>query len=152
MAVEIVRMSERRFVGIPVTVSFENLDRDRIHHTKRLFMEMKDKIKYVLNGEQYTCAFLANDVLFTYIYSLQVSQIIEMPAGMIGFTVPEQSYAKVRSAEQDPYAIIHRYLSDCGREADKSSLAFEVFTYGEEEDVHHADVYVPILNHTDEGG
>lgn len=143
--VEVIRLSEKKYVGVPVTVSFENLDQERIRRAKQLFMEQKDKIKYVLQEEQYTCAFLANDVLFTYIYSLEVSQIHEMPVGMIGYTVPEQTYAKVHSPLQDPYDLIHTYLSENGLEADKSSLAFEVFEVGSEEHVHTADVYVPIL-------
>ncbi|RXZ81752.1 hypothetical protein EBB07_13955 [Paenibacillaceae bacterium] len=83
--------------------------------------------------------------MFTYIYCMEVEGISDIPNGMIGFHVPSQRYIKVRSLDQDPYAISQKYLKETGIENNIKSLALEVFKFGEEQHFNNADIYIPIV-------
>ena len=80
---------------------------------------------------------------------MEVTRIEDVPKGMIGFSVPGQRYAKARSIDQDPYALIKSYLKEKGLENNPRSLALEVFRFGEEQHFNNADIYVPILENSE---
>ncbi|NIK68721.1 effector binding domain-containing protein [Paenibacillus sp. BK033] len=143
--VEIVTLEEKHFVGVAVTNAFKRVNPKSIREVNDLFLSRIKEIPNVINADCYVCPHFANDFLFTYIYSMEVSRYDEVPEGMIGFSVPRQSYAKVRSTEQDPYALIKAALEAMNRKNNTRSLALEVFRFGEEQHVRNADVFVPIL-------
>jgi predicted transcriptional regulator YdeE/catechol 2,3-dioxygenase-like lactoylglutathione lyase family enzyme len=140
--VEIVRLDEKCYVGVPVTSSFQNVV--GIGEARQIFMEKKNEIQNIVNKDLYACLHFANDVLFTYVYCMEVSAIGIVPQGMIGFTVPGNRYAKVRTKDTEPYAFINSYLSANRMEKDSSSLAIEIFKFGENEHYNNADILVPI--------
>jgi predicted transcriptional regulator YdeE len=111
----------------------------------QLFLERRNEIKGIINEQEYVCPHFANDILFTYIYCMEVEGINDTPNGMIGFYVPGQRYIKVRSTDQDPYAISHEYLKENDLENNTRSLALEVFKFGEEQHFNNADIYIPIV-------
>jgi predicted transcriptional regulator YdeE len=143
--VEIVTLEGKHFVGVPVTVAFKRNDPERIKEANQIFIARKNEIKGILNEHEYVCPHFANDVLFTYIYCMEVSEISEIPDGMIGFSVPSQKYAKVRSKDQEPYGLIKSYLKANGLENNVRSLALEVFKFGEEQNFNNADILIPII-------
>lgn len=142
--VEIVTLKEKHFVGVPVTVAFQLHDPKRIDQTYQTFLSRKNEIKGVLNEDEYVCPHFANDVLFTYIYCMEVSEIADIPVGMVGFSTLSQRYARVRSTAQDPYALIHEYLDANGLKNNTRTLALEVFKFGEARHFNNAEIYVPI--------
>ncbi|HZG86696.1 GyrI-like domain-containing protein [Paenibacillus sp.] len=142
--VEIVELEEKHFVGIAVTVSFQRHDPERIREASQLFYARRKEISGIVNEQQYVCPHFANDLLFTYIYSMEVSEVRDIPKGMIGFSIPSQKYAKVRTKDQDPYKLIKTYLRDNGFENNERSVALEIFKFGEDQHVNHADIFVPI--------
>ncbi|MFC5406442.1 GyrI-like domain-containing protein [Cohnella soli] len=143
--IEIVTLEDKYFIGVPVTNVFQNFDSARMKEANRLFLEGRKEIKGILNKEEYVCPHFANDILFTYIYSMEVESNIDVPKGMIGFHVPRQRYIKVRSSDQDPYAIGHEYLKENGLENNPKSLALEVFKFGEDQHFNNAVIYIPIV-------
>ncbi|MFF2093125.1 GyrI-like domain-containing protein [Paenibacillus sp. NPDC058174] len=143
--IEIVTLEAKHFVGVPVTNVFKRFDKGSINEANRLFLERKIEIKRVLNEHQYVCPHFANDVLFTYIYCMEVENIEDIPKGMIGFTVDSQSYAKVRAVDQDPYVLIKTFLKENDLKNNTLALALEVFKFGEEQHFNNADIFVPIL-------
>lgn len=142
---EIVTLEEKHYVGVAVTNAFMRVNPKSIQEVNDLFLSRIKEIPNVINSGSYVCSHFANDFLFTYIYSMEVSRIDEVPEGMIGFSVPSQRYAKVRSTEQDPYALIKATLEVMSLINNTRSLALEVFRFGEEQHVRNADVFVPIL-------
>jgi predicted transcriptional regulator YdeE/catechol 2,3-dioxygenase-like lactoylglutathione lyase family enzyme len=140
--VEIVRVEEKCYVGVPVTSSFQNVV--GIGEARQIFMEKKNEIQSIVNKDQYACLHFANNVLFTYVYCMEVSTIDKVPQGMIGFAVPGNRYAKARTKYKEPYGFINTYLSDNQMEKDSSSLAIEIFKFGEKEHYNNADILVPI--------
>ncbi|MCD9025460.1 GyrI-like domain-containing protein [Cohnella silvisoli] len=143
--IEIVTLGEKYFVGVPVTNVFQRFDPDRIKEANQIFLARKSEIKEIINENEYVCPHFANDVLFTYIYCMEVTEIKDIPKGMIGFCVPNQRYVKVRSTDQDPYALIKSYLKANGLENNTRSLSLEVFRFGEEQHFNKADIFVPIV-------
>ncbi|TVX96258.1 GyrI-like domain-containing protein [Cohnella terricola] len=143
--IEIVTLEAKYFIGVPVTNVFQKFDSERMKEANQLFLERKNEIKGIINEQEYVCPHFANDILFTYIYCMEVEGIGDVPKGMIGFEVPRQRYIKVRSSDQDPYAISQEYLKEKGIENNIKSLALEVFRFGEEQHFNNADIYIPIV-------
>jgi predicted transcriptional regulator YdeE len=143
--IEIVSLEAKYFIGVPVTNVFQRFDSERMKEANQLFLERRNEIKGIINDQKYVCPHFANDILFTYIYCMEVEGINDTPNGMIGFFVPSQRYIKVRSSDQDPYAISHEYLKENGLENNTRSLALEVFKFGEEQHCNNADIYIPIV-------
>ena len=143
--IEIVTLEEKHFVGVPVTNVFQRVDPESIKEANQRFLFRKSEIQGVLNPDEYVCPHFANDVLFTYIYCMEVTRIDDVPQGLVGFSVPSQRYAKVRSKDKDPYALIKSVLKEKSLDNNQRSLALEVFKFGEEQHFNNADIYVPIL-------
>lgn len=142
--VQIVRLEEKKFVGVAVTSPFQKVT--GIGETRQLFMEKKSGIQRILKVDEYVCLHFSNEVVFTYIYCMEVSELKTIPDGMIGFTVPSSPYAKVRSKDTDPYELIHTYLRENGLESNLNLFALEVFRFGDEESKYNADILVPIMS------
>jgi len=140
--VEQVELEQRSYIGIPVTASFD--ETRNVGDTASLFMRRWSEIPFRVQEKGYCCLHYANQVLFTYIYAMEVSTIASVPDGMIGFTVPAGRYAKVRSVKQEPYAVIQSYLNQNGLEVNASLLSIESFRFGEVESKYNADIWVPI--------
>lgn len=142
--IEIVTLEAKYFIGVPVTNAFKRFDAERMKEANQLFLERWNEIKGIINEQEYVCPHFANDILFTYIYCMEVSEIKDIPNGMIGFDVPSQRYVKIRSTDQDPYVISKEYLKENGLENNTRSLALEVFRFGEEQHFNNADIYIPV--------
>lgn len=141
--VEIVQLEEKKYIGIPVTSSFQNHDPKRIEEAKEIFMNRRHEIKNAVNLEQYVCPHFSSEVLFTYFFGMEVHHLDAVPEGMIGFAVPVHKYAKIRSG-QDPYEVIYRYLSHHGIQNDPRAISLEVYPFDRPVWPAEVDVYVPI--------
>ncbi|MFC3746587.1 GyrI-like domain-containing protein [Paenibacillus sp. GCM10012306] len=144
--VEIVTLEEKHFVGVAVTNVFQRFDDNSMKEANQVFLDRKSEIIGVINEHEYVCPHFASDVLFTYIYCMEVTRIEKVPRGMIGFSVPSQRYAKVRSLDQDPYALIKSFLEENSLHNNPRSLALEVFKFGEEQHFNNASIFVPIFS------
>lgn len=140
--VQLVRLDEKKFVGVAATSSFQDVR--GIGEASRMFMERKHEIPNIVDSAHYVCPHFANDVLFTYIYCMEVSELDVIPEGMIAFTVLAGRYARARSKDADPYALIQAYIRDNGLETNPNLVSFEVFAFGEEESKYNADIFVPV--------
>ncbi|GAE06779.1 hypothetical protein JCM10914_2955 [Paenibacillus sp. JCM 10914] len=143
--IEIVTLEAKHFIGVPVTNVFQRIDPERIKEANQIFLTRRNEIKGIINEQEYVCPHFANDILFTYIYCMEVAEIKDIPNGMIGFQVPSQQYVKVRSTDHDPYAFSKEYLKENGLENNTRSLALEVFKFGEEQHFNNAEIYIPIV-------
>jgi effector-binding domain-containing protein len=109
--VKIIKFHEMKMVGFSVSVSFKDGDFSKIWKTKQLFMKRKDEIQHVVNPETYWAPRNNCEVIFTYFFCLQVSKLTDIPEGMIGFTIPETTYATVyyngtHPWNPDPYDLL----------------------------------------------
>lgn len=140
--IDIVRLGERKYIGIAVTSPLKNVR--GIGEAHRLFMERKDEIHNKVDDSNYVCVHFANEVLFTYVYCMEVTELRSIPEGMIGFEVPSNQYVKVQSNGEEPYGLIETYLRDKGMQSHSHSVAFEVFQFGQEESKYQAEILVPV--------
>jgi effector-binding domain-containing protein len=109
--VKIIKLHEMKMVGFPVNVSFKDGDFSKIGETKQLFMERKDEIQHVVDPETYWAPWYNCEVMFTYFFCHQVSELMDIPEGMMGFTIPESTYATVyydgpHPWNPDPYDLL----------------------------------------------
>lgn len=141
--IEVVQLGERKYIGIAVTSAFKNVK--GIGEAHQIFMERKSEIQGKVNENTYVCVHFANEVLFTYIYCMEVTELQPIPEGMIGFEVPSNQYVKVQSIGEEPYGLIDNFLRDKGMQSNSNSVSFEVFQFGKEESKYHADVLVPVV-------
>jgi predicted transcriptional regulator YdeE len=142
--VQILKAEEKHYVGVAVTTPFQSVT--GIGEVKQLFEDRRNEIQSTVNTDEYVCLHFANEVVFTYIYCMEVSVLGTIPDGMIGFTVPSNRYATVRTKDEDPYGLIHTYLQENGMESNPNLFSHEVFRFGEEESKYNADILVPIMN------
>jgi predicted transcriptional regulator YdeE len=142
-AVEIVKLDQKKLIGIPVTSVFEGHGPRRIEEAKQIFLNRRHEIKNAVNNQEYVCPSFASEAVFTYFFCMEVSEIDEVPDGMLGFTIPAHSYGKTRS-DQDPYEAIHAYLRANGMESNMKALALEVYSFDEPQWPSKVDVFVPI--------
>ncbi|MCD9023624.1 GyrI-like domain-containing protein [Cohnella silvisoli] len=141
--VKLVSLQEKKFVGLPVTSPFEAHQPERIDEAKQIFIERRHEIKAVVNPNEYVCPHYTSEVLFTYFFCMEVSEITDVPNGMIGFTLPAHTYALTRS-DQDPYEVIHSFLRDIGKESNQRALAMEIYSFDNPQWPSQVDVYLPI--------
>lgn len=115
--VALLKLDTMRMVGVPVIVSFKDGDFSQIGKTKQRFMERKEEIRHAVDPQTYWSPWYSCKVMFTYFYCLQVSEITDIPEGMMGFTIPASYYAAVRyegpkPMDPDPYAILATYRKE----------------------------------------
>jgi Uncharacterized protein conserved in bacteria len=141
---EMVTLGTKHYVGVPVTNVFNRFNPELMKEANEIFNSRIREIKRIIHEHEYVCPHFANDIMFTYVYCMEVSEIEDVPKGMIGFHVPSQRYVKVRAVDQDPYESAKLYLEANGLENNTRALALEVFRFGEEQHFNHADIYIPI--------
>ncbi|MWC29726.1 effector binding domain-containing protein [Paenibacillus sp. MMS18-CY102] len=147
-----VQLDEMKFIGIPVIVPFKDGDYSTIGKTKQLFMERMDEIEGVINPSILWAPWYANDIMFTYVYSVQVASLDNVPEGMIGFTQPAARYATTHYEgplpwEPDPYERLQAYRQREKLELAKGLMVLEKFEFDREDDpdgLLYIDVFGPI--------
>jgi predicted transcriptional regulator YdeE len=141
--IKTVHLEEKKFVGFPVTSSFSFHEPKRIEEAKREFLDRKHEIRNVVNPDEYVCPHFASEVLFTYFFCMEVSELEEIPEGMIGFTIPARNYVTTRS-DADPYEVLHTYIKDNGIDHNPKALALEIYQFADPNWPGKVDVFVPI--------
>ncbi|EFM09622.1 transcription activator effector binding [Paenibacillus curdlanolyticus YK9] len=148
-----VHLDEMKFVGLPVIVSFKDGDYGTISKTKQLFMERMGEIEGVINPDILWAPWYANDIMFTYVYAVQVASLDNnVPEGLVGFTQPAARYATVHYEgplpwEPDPYERLQTYRQQEGLEQVKGLMVLEKYEFDREDHpdgLLYVDVFGPI--------
>ncbi|WP_409342717.1 GyrI-like domain-containing protein [Paenibacillus sp. MBLB4367] len=133
--VTIVSLPEMIMVGFPVNVSFKEGVFSNIGLTKQRFMDNKAAIKHAVDPDTYWAPWYNCEVMFTYFYCLEVSELADIPEGMMGFTIPAASYATVRYegplpwSQPDPYGLLAEYRRDKGIESYENGMVLEKYRF-----------------------
>ncbi|RKP57970.1 AraC family transcriptional regulator [Cohnella endophytica] len=143
--VEIIHLQEKKFVGIPVTSAFIGIGHDpnKIEKVKNEFVSRKEEIKEITNPLEYVCLSFVSESLFTYLICLEVKELIDVPEGMLGFSIPSHKYGKTRS-ENDPYSVIHNYFNQNGIKNNNRAMSLEIYKFEDPQWPNNVDVYIPI--------
>lgn len=143
--VQEVDYPEMNLVGLCLTSPFEGHLPQRVEDMKQEFFRRKDEIRNIIRPERYISPSFSSEVLFTYFICMEVSDLSEVPKGMIGFTVPPHGYAKIKS-KGDPYQEIHEYLKMSGKQNNPRALALEIYRFENPEWPDEAEVCIPLLD------
>ncbi|WP_127588279.1 GyrI-like domain-containing protein [Paenibacillus koleovorans] len=139
--VELVQLEATRYIGIAVTSSLRSVE--GVAEAHQQFLNRMSEIPDRIDDSTYVCVHFANEILFTYLYCMEVTSLDSIPVGMIGFEVPARQYVKVHSNGQEPYSFVEKYLQERGLRSDSNALAFERFQFGKAETKYHAEILVP---------
>jgi predicted transcriptional regulator YdeE len=112
--VQLIQLGEKKMVGLSVVVAFKDGDFSQIGQTKERFLARKSEIEHIINSDTYWAPWYSCEVMFTYFYCMEVSELTNIPAGMMGFTIPEAAYAYVHyegphPMGPDPYGLLAAY-------------------------------------------
>lgn len=129
-----VKREEMKFIGLPVVVSFKDGDYESIGRTKKRFMERKGEIDGIVDPDIMWAPWYANDIMFTYFYAVQVTDLANVPEGMVGFTQPAGEYAAVRYDgpmpwNPDPYDLLHRFRQREGLTENSRLMVLEQYRF-----------------------
>ncbi|MEI7027025.1 GyrI-like domain-containing protein [Paenibacillus sp. y28] len=146
-----IHLEPMKLVGLSVTVAFENVDMGRIDAVRQQFFIRRNEIQGILHPDRYWSPWFSAEGVFTYFFCMEVADLLEIPEGMIGFTIPAHTYAKLhydgpRPMNPDPYAVIGEYQREQGLAALKRALPLEAYSFAEwqQEGRIVFDVYVPL--------
>lgn len=142
--VQVIDMPEIHLIGFSITLPFKGQTAEKVNEMKQQFFRRKGEIPNMLQHERYMSPHFASEVLFTYMICMEVAELSIVPEGMIGFTIPAHTYAKVRS-NKDPYKIIHKYLKQNNKKNNNNALALEIYPFENPVWPDETDVLVPIL-------
>lgn len=129
-------IGELKLIGLPVNVAFEG-EKSAIGRTKALFHQRRHEIKHQINEDRYVCPWFSNDVMFTYLYCMEVSSLEFIPDGMIGITLPASPYASVyydgpKPFNPDPYGALYDYLQQNGLTHRNGGMNLEIYWFDRE--------------------
>lgn len=136
--IQIVKLNEMKMVGFPINISFKDGDFSKIGENKRLFLERKNEISHVIDPETYWAPWYSCEVMFTYFYCLQVSELTDIPEGMMGFTIPESSYASIHyegyphTMNPDTYELLHTFRQANHIQKKENGMVLEKFRFDDD--------------------
>ncbi|WP_052404831.1 GyrI-like domain-containing protein [Bacillus rubiinfantis] len=151
MGMQVVEKGEIKVVGIPWSGTYTE-----INQLPFLFDEMKQRLRdvpYQTNEPILIAPFHGRETELTYYFTTPVSEIKEIPEGMVGFTIPRKFYVcTTHSGRQDEirhtYQQLFNWMKEYGYEQDFHALSLEVFhdVYSllDESGSRFFDIYVPL--------
>ena len=128
--IEVVQSGNRKYIGTAVTSPLNNVQ--GVGEAHRLFMERRGEIQNQVDEHAYVCVHFANEVLFTYIYCMEVTELQRIPAGMIGFEVPGGSYVFQRRRTLWAYPKVYAGKRDAAEYEDGLLRTVPVRTRGKQ--------------------
>lgn len=143
--VQEIDLPEINLVGLCITSPFKGHSPERVEDMKKEFFKRKDEIRNAVHPERYVSPSFSSEVLFTYLICMEVANLIDVPEGMLGFTLPPKRYAKVKS-KGDPYQDIHDYLKANNKQNNNRALALEVYHFENPVWPDEAEVFIPIMD------
>lgn len=149
--VKLVQLGEKKMVGLPVIVAFKDGDFSQIGKTKERFLARKGEIGHVIDPDTYWAPWYSCEVMFTYFYCLEVTELTDIPEGMMSFTIPEAAYAHVHyegphPMDPDPYGSLAEYRKSNDLAHKESGMVLEKYSFDNDclPDHISVDVYGPI--------
>jgi predicted transcriptional regulator YdeE len=140
---------EYQFVGQSITANFpSSFPEAAIKVQTEFFQKRRSEISNVLNPDILFSPYMCNGVVATYFACSEVSEIENVPAGMIGFKLSPTRYAKISCSNQtigEGYSKIFKWIGANGykQKSSSNSSAIEIF-YFEEKPEEKVEILIPI--------
>lgn len=138
---------EYTLIGQSITTNFPSgLPEDALK-VQLAFVERRHEIKNSKDEEVLISPYMCNGIVATYFACVEVSDLSDIPEGMIGITLPSQTYAKINCTNKsigEAYDKIFAWMSENGyvQKFLESTMPIEIFYL--ENDVEEMDVEILI--------
>lgn len=89
----------------------------------------------------------SNECFVTYFAACQVDRIESVPDGMVGFTIPAHTYARVICTNRtigEGYGQLERFMKENGHVSLRNACAIEVFHIREDGEEEQVEIWSPI--------
>jgi len=138
------------FIGQSITANFPNGFPDAAVAVQMDFVKRRDEITNAKNKEVIYSPYLCNGIVATYFACLEVSDLADIPEGMIGFHLPSVIYAKINCTNKsigEAYGKLFGWMNEQGYNQKFLDQTCPIEVYYFEEDVEEEDVeiLIPIL-------
>jgi predicted transcriptional regulator YdeE len=138
---------EYLLIGQSITVNFPSGFPDAALKIQLEFVERRNEIKNSKDKEVLISPYMCNGIVATYFACLEVSDLSDIPEGMIGFTLPSQTYAKINCTNKsigEAYDKIFKWMKENGYVQRFLDKTFPIEIYYFEDDVEEEDVEILI--------
>lgn len=139
---------EYSLVGQSITANFPSGFPDAALKVQLEFVERRNEIVNAKDKEVLLSPYMCNDIIATYFACLEVSDLTDIPDGMIGFTLPAQTYAKINCTNKsigEAYDRIFKWMHEKGyvQKFLENTCPIEIYYFEDnaEEDV---EILIPI--------
>ncbi len=138
---------EYQLVGISTTANFPQGFPDCAIAVQQEFVKRRDEIPDVVDKEVLFSPYMCNDIVATYFACLEVSNVTEVPKGMIAFNIPKVAYAKINCTTTsigEAYGKLFSWMQENGYKQRFLNNTFPIEIYYFEDDVEEEDVEILI--------
>ncbi|OZB95026.1 GyrI-like domain-containing protein [Paenibacillus sp. XY044] len=142
---------EFAFIGQCTTANFPEGFPEAAVKVQREFYPRIPEIKEAKDTRVISSPYMCNGIVATYFACLEVSSLIYVPDGMIGFKLPIQDYAKISCTNKtigEAYDIVFRWMNEQGYRQKflDQSCPVEVYYLDEEAEEEQVEILIPIVS------
>jgi AraC family transcriptional regulator len=156
LGIQVVEKEEIKVVGISWNGSYSQMDT-----IPGLFNELVKRLEEIPNKTEepvLIAPFHSRETEITYYVTAPVEKLEEIPAGMVGFTIPRKNYVyakhkgKLEEVEKT-YQRIFSWMNEYGYEHDHQALSLEIYKgkHKEQNDSGELqfEIYLPVKTYKD---
>lgn len=140
---------EYSLIGQSITANFPASFPDAAIKVQLEFVKRRDEIMNSKDKEILFSPYMCNGIVATYFACLEVSDLSDVPEGMMGFILPSQTYAKINCTNKsigEGYGRIFKWMNENGyvqRFLD-NTCPIEIFYFEDHVDEEDVEIMIPI--------
>ncbi|TSB47374.1 GyrI-like domain-containing protein [Alkalicoccobacillus porphyridii] len=138
-----------QFVGVSTTANFPNAFPEAAINLQLDFESRVHEIRESKKRDVIFSPYMCNNFVATYFSCVEVSEIKDVPEGMIGFSLPKVRYAKIQCSNQtigEGYERLFTWMAEKGFSQIHLNNTMPVEIFYPEDDMHEfkAEILIPI--------
>lgn len=140
---------EYKLIGQSITAHFPTGFPEAAKRVQMEFAERRGEIKNAVDREVIFSPHMCNGIVATYFACLEVNALTDIPEGMIGFTIPSVTYAKIHCTTKsidEAYGEVFRWMHENGYEQKylDNTCPIEVFYYEDNVEEKDVELLIPL--------
>lgn len=140
---------EYTLIGQSITSNFPKSFPDAAVKIHQEFVQRRDEVLDAKDPEVLLSPYMCNGIFATYFACLEVSEVSEVPEGMIAFTLPLQKYAKINCTNKsigEAYGKIFEWMKKNGYNQNflNKSCPIEIYYFEDNVEEEDVEILIPI--------
>lgn len=136
-------------IGQSITTNFPSGFPDAALKVQLEFVERRNEIMNSIDKEVLFSPYMCNGIIATYFACLEVSDLSDIPEGMIGFTLPSQSYAKINCTNKsigEAYDRIFKWMNEnkYNQRFLENTCPIEIYYFEDNVEEEDVEILIPI--------